>query len=58
MARTENDARTHADVHMASCLEDYAAERLAPPRDEVVEAHLLVCDDCFAAYVALLVRRD
>jgi anti-sigma factor RsiW len=58
MARTENDARTNVDVHMASCLEDYAAERLEPPRDEAVEAHLLVCDDCFAAYVALLVRRD
>ena len=32
--------------------------RLAPAEAEALEAHLLVCDDCFAAYVALLVRRS
>jgi anti-sigma factor RsiW len=58
MAKTEHDPRTKCDVHLASCLEDFAADRLDPARDDEVEAHLLVCDDCFAAYVALLVRRD
>jgi hypothetical protein len=57
MANTDHAARPRPDVHLASFLEDFAADRLEPPRDEDVEAHLLVCDDCFAAYVALLVRR-
>jgi hypothetical protein len=58
MARTEHDAHPKPDVHLASCLEDFAADRLDSAREEAVEAHLVVCDECFAAYVALLVKRD
>jgi hypothetical protein len=58
MAKTEHDPRTKTDLHMASHLEDFAADRLDPDLEQEVESHLLVCDDCFAAYVALLVRRD
>lgn len=42
---------------MTPLLDDYASNRLESGSSQAVEAHLLVCDDCFAAYVALLVRR-
>jgi anti-sigma factor RsiW len=46
------------EVHVASLLDDYAADRLETASSRDLEAHLLVCDACFAAYVALLVRRS
>ncbi len=58
MVRTEHDPLPDADVHLAALLDDYAAGRLDSEREEDVEGHLLVCDACFAAYVATLVRRD
>ena len=42
---------------MAPWIDDYAEARLAPGRTREVEAHLLVCDVCFAAYLAHLLRR-
>jgi anti-sigma factor RsiW len=41
---------------MAPWLDEYAAGSLESGCEEEVEAHLLVCDDCFAAYVAMIVR--
>ena len=43
---------------MATLLDDYAADRLETASAEALEAHMLVCDACFAAYLALLVRRS
>ena len=43
---------------MAHRLEEYAAGSLDSLREVDVESHLLVCESCFAAYVALLVKRD
>ncbi len=42
---------------MAAQLDDYSNGRLDPSLTADLEAHLVVCDACFAAYVALLVRR-
>ena len=42
---------------MAPLLDRYAAGSLEGERAEALEAHMLVCDECFATYVALLVRR-
>jgi len=58
MPKTDPSRRAEADIHLEQCLEDYAAGRLNSPREEQIEAHLLTCDACFAAYVALLVRRE
>lgn len=44
--------------HVADWIERYAACKLEPACDERVEAHLLVCDACFAAYVAFLVNHS
>lgn len=44
--------------HIAEWLERFAACKLEPACDERVEAHLLVCDACFAAYVAFLVTHS
>jgi hypothetical protein len=41
---------------MAPLLEEYASDRLERGCTEALEAHMLVCDSCFAAYVALLLR--
>ena len=43
---------------MTPLLDDFASDRLDSARSDPIEAHLLVCDACFAAYVALLVRRS
>ncbi len=43
---------------MTPLLDEYASNRLESGPSQDVEAHLLLCDDCFAAYVALLVRRS
>jgi len=53
----ETDPLLRTPIHMAPWLDDYAAGRLEKASAEQVEAHLLVCDVCFAAYVALLVKR-
>ena len=42
---------------MAPLLDQYEAGSLECEGVEALEAHMLVCDECFAAYVALLVRR-
>ncbi len=39
------------DLHVAAWLDDLVAGRLAGPVAADVEAHLLVCDACFAQYV-------
>jgi len=43
---------------VAPLLDEYAADRLETACSQALEAHMLVCDSCFAAYVALLVRRS
>jgi hypothetical protein len=58
MPKTEHDPSPETEVHMAHRLEEYAAGSLDPAREVDVESHLLVCDTCFAAYVALLVKRE
>jgi hypothetical protein len=45
-------------VHAASWIEDFAAGRLDPALDVEIQAHLVTCDACFAAYLALLFSRD
>ena len=50
--------RSRTEVHMAPLLDEYAADRLETASSDALEAHMLVCDACFAAYVALLVRRS
>ena len=42
---------------MAPWLDDYASGKLESACAQEFEAHLLVCDCCFAALVALIVRR-
>ena len=54
---TETDPLLRTPIHMAPWLDDFAAGRLETGCEQQVEAHLLVCDVCFAAYVALLVNR-
>jgi len=41
--------------HFDSCLSDYTAGRLESALEREIEAHLLVCDRCFAALVAEVV---
>lgn len=41
---------------MESLLAEYAAGKLEPGCVQDVETHMLVCDACFAAYVALCLR--
>jgi hypothetical protein len=48
--------RSRTEVHVAPLLDDYAADRLESASARELEAHMLVCDACFAAYMALLVR--
>jgi hypothetical protein len=55
VAKTENPT-LRTKVHMAPWLDEYAAGTLETACEQDVEAHLLVCDSCFAAYVAMLVR--
>ena len=57
MVKTPIQRDTKTRIHMARWLADYARGRLPEARAERIEAHFLVCDVCFAAYVALLVRR-
>jgi hypothetical protein len=45
-----------AEVHMESLLDEYASGKLDPACVQDVETHMLVCDACFAAYVALCLR--
>jgi anti-sigma factor ChrR (cupin superfamily) len=56
--RTQDDCGSAVQVHMADQLEDYANGGLDPSLAVDLEAHLVVCDACFAAYVALIVRRS
>jgi putative zinc finger protein len=56
--RTQDDCGSATEIHMAARLEDYASGKLDPSLTAELEAHLVVCDACFAAYVALLVRRS
>ena len=56
--RTQHDCGSTAEVHMTAQLDDYASGKLDPRLAEELEAHLVVCDACFAAYVALFVRRS
>jgi len=56
--RTPLELRPTSEVHVAPLLDDYAADRLETASSDALEAHMLVCDACFAAYVALLVRRS
>jgi hypothetical protein len=56
MTTIRHDPRPTTIVHMAPWLDDYASGRLNPEYEEALETHLLVCDACFAAYVALFVR--
>ncbi len=53
MTTTAEDDRIRDGVHMAWWLPDYTAGRLEPGREGEVESHLLVCDACFAALVAI-----
>lgn len=46
-----------ADSHVRHELHDYASRRLESAAACRVEAHLLVCDACFAALVVLTVDR-
>jgi hypothetical protein len=56
--RTQDDCGTAAEVHVAAQLDDYSSDKLDPSLAADLEAHLVVCDACFAAYVALVVRRS
>ena len=56
--RTQDDCGSAVEVHMAAQLDDYSSGRLDPSLAADLEAHLVVCDACFAAYVALLVRHS
>jgi hypothetical protein len=56
--RTPLELRPTSEVHVAPLLDEYAADRLETASSDALEAHMLVCDACFAAYVALLVRRS
>lgn len=56
--RTDDDCGSAVEVHMADRLEHYASGKLDPSLAADLEAHLVVCDACFAAYVALIVRRS
>jgi hypothetical protein len=58
MAQKDTLPRREARVHIAFWLADYAAGRLEPASDHRVETHLVTCEPCFAAYVAMLLRRD
>jgi hypothetical protein len=53
----QTDPLLRTPIHMAPWLDDFAAGRLPSGSEQEIEAHLLVCDVCFAAYVALLVNR-
>jgi hypothetical protein len=46
----------NSEVHMESLLAEYAAGKLEPACVQDVETHMLVCDACFAAYVAICLR--
>jgi len=46
--------RDDARVHLSPWLERHADGSLDEACAELVDAHLLVCDFCMAAYVALL----
>ena len=54
---TSLDPQIRTKIHMAPWLDDYAAGKLESASEQELEAHLLVCDDCFAALVAMLVLR-
>jgi anti-sigma factor RsiW len=54
--RTRDEISTEVVIHMAVHLEPYAAGKLDPSLAAELEAHLVLCDACFAAYVALLVK--
>ena len=56
--RIQDDCGSAVEVHVASQLDDYSSGKLDPSLAADFEAHLVVCDACFAAYVALLVRRS
>jgi anti-sigma factor RsiW len=56
--RTQDDCGSATEVHEADRLDDYASGKLDPSLAVELESHLVVCDACFAAYVALLVRRS
>lgn len=56
--RTQDDCDSAVQVHTADQLDDYASGELDPSLAADLEAHLVVCDACFAAYVALIVRRS
>lgn len=43
---------------MAPWLDEYADRTLESACEQQLEAHLLVCDTCFAALVAVLVHRS
>lgn len=55
--RTPCDSDPRTEEHLVPLLDAYASNRLETASAQALEAHLLVCDECFAAYVALLVRR-
>lgn len=47
-----------SDVHVVSRIADFLAGRLDPESDASLEAHLLACDGCFAAYVVATLSAD
>jgi len=58
LIETQADSRTRTEIHMGPWLEDYAAGTLRSACERQLEAHVLVCDNCFAALVALYLRRS
>jgi len=57
LVKTPTDTQPNTRIHMAPWLDDYASGKLESACAQEFEAHLLVCDCCFAALVALIVRR-
>lgn len=50
---SELETRTHERTggHVAAQMDEYLAGRLESDAEVAFEAHLLVCDECFPAYL-------
>ncbi|MCE9634687.1 MAG: hypothetical protein K8T90_03190 [Planctomycetes bacterium] len=51
MSETTTDARTDGAGHVSLVTDDYLAGRLESDAQVAFEAHLIVCDRCFSAYL-------
>jgi hypothetical protein len=51
LGQTTTSTHERRDFHVRGRLEDFVAHRLDPSEEVAFEAHLLVCDDCFTAYL-------